>query len=87
MAGGGLRLHNLLEVVRRTGVKYLHGSMNRWRKGNGMIESTEGNGSTEDGGHVAVSGPAMLEVDVRESVRLLRDEFTAKDFAARTALR
>jgi len=87
MAGGGLRLHNLLEVVRRTGVKYLHGSMNRWRKGNGMIESTEGNGSTEDGGHVAVSGPAMLEADVRESVRLLRDEFTAKDFAARTALR
>jgi hypothetical protein len=52
-----------------------------------MIESTEGNGSTEDGGHVAVSGPAMLEADVRESVRLLRDEFTAKDFAARTALR
>jgi hypothetical protein len=29
----------------------------------------------------------MLEADVRESVRLLRDEFTAKDFAARTALR
>jgi copper homeostasis protein len=87
MAGGGLRLHNLLEVVRRTGVKYLHGSMTRAHEAVATTEFNEGNGSTAAGGHIAVSGPAMLEADVREAARLLRDEFTARDFAARPAPR
>ncbi|MGD0736810.1 MAG: copper homeostasis protein CutC [Terracidiphilus sp.] len=86
MAGGGLRLHNLLEIVRRTGVSHLHGSMTRARERNGKIESPEGNGSAA-GGHIAVSWPAMLEADVREAARLLRDEFTTMDFAARPASR
>ncbi len=33
MAGGGLRLTNLADVVRRTGVTYLHGSLKRNRAG------------------------------------------------------
>jgi copper homeostasis protein len=68
MAGGGLRLNNLVEVVRRTGASYLHGSMTRRR-------DAEAEGATS----IAVSG---LEADVRESVRLLRDEFTTREFVA-----
>lgn len=34
MAGGGLRLTNLSEVVRRTGVTHLHGSFRRYQPGN-----------------------------------------------------
>jgi copper homeostasis protein len=87
MAGGGLRLRNLLEVVRRTGVRYLHGSMTRAREGYGANELKEGNGCAAADGHIAVSGPAMLEAGVRESVRLLQDEFAARDFEARSVLR
>jgi copper homeostasis protein len=66
MAGGGLRLNNLVEVVRLTGASYLHGSMTRWRDFGGATS-------------IAMSG---LEANVRESVRLLRDEFTTREFAA-----
>jgi copper homeostasis protein len=71
MAGGGLRLSNLVEVVRRTGAHYLHGSMTRWR-------DAAADGATS----IAMSG---LEADVRESVRLLRDEFTTPEFATEPA--
>lgn len=75
MAGGGLRLANLIEVVRMTGVSYLHGSLTR------RAEWEEANGLPKRNGHDAVSGPAILEADVRESVRLLRQEFAARESA------
>lgn len=82
MAGGGLRLNNLVEVVRRTGVSHLHGSLTRWRETQATTDPNEGIGSTTTRGHSAVGDSAMLEADVRESVRLLRGEFAAKEFAA-----
>jgi copper homeostasis protein len=85
MAGGGLRLNNLLEVVRRTGVSHLHGSLTRPRLMHSTMEANEANGNNATGRHIAVSGSAMLEADVRESVRLLKDEFTTREFAAGSA--
>jgi copper homeostasis protein len=37
MAGGGLRLTNLVEVLRRTGVSYLHGSLTRRSNGHAPL--------------------------------------------------
>lgn len=54
MAGGGIRLENLGELIRRSGVDCLHGSLTR---------------PPADNGH----GAGMLEQDVREAMRLLRD--------------
>jgi copper homeostasis protein len=68
MAGGGLRLASLEEVLRRTGVSYLHGSLTR----SGVNHSAE---NRERRGHVAGSGPVPLEANVREAVRLLRHAF------------
>jgi copper homeostasis protein len=79
MAGGGLRLDNLVEVVRRTGVSYLHGSMTR-RSVEGYLA-----GELEAETLVAVCGPSTLETDVRESVRLLRREFTQRKSPAQAA--
>jgi copper homeostasis protein len=76
MAGGGLRLANLIEVVRLTGVSHLHGSLTR------RANWEEANAEPKLNGHDAVSGPAILEADVRESVRLLREEFAARESAA-----
>lgn len=60
MAGGGLRLSNLIEVVRTTGVRYLHGSMTRER----------GDGATAN---IPVAEKMKhLEGDIREAVRLFR---------------
>jgi copper homeostasis protein len=59
MAAGGLRLSNLIRLVRQTGVSNIHGSL------------------TERPPHAAGDQrdfAAMLEDDVREAVRLLRDE-------------
>ncbi|MGA9668747.1 MAG: copper homeostasis protein CutC [Terracidiphilus sp.] len=90
MAGGGLKLANLAEVVRRTGVSYLHGSLSRKagvcasesqkRTENGTANQEHGNN-----GHLAVSCQAMLEADVRESLRLLRAEIEARESAAHAA--
>jgi copper homeostasis protein len=41
MAGGGLRLENLAEVVRRSGVTRLHGSLSRKARGAGLREQIE----------------------------------------------
>jgi copper homeostasis protein len=95
MAGGGLKLANLAEVVRRTGVSYLHGSLTRGNetrrnetRGNGLhmpAKREEANGAPATNGHLAVSRQAMLEADVRESIRLLRAEIEARESAAQTA--
>ena len=68
MAGGGLRLASLEEVLRRTGVSYLHGSLTR----TGVDRGAE---NRERRGHIAPSGPVPLEANVREAVRLLRQAF------------
>jgi copper homeostasis protein len=57
IAGGGLRLATLTEVVRRSGAFSLHGSLIR------------------KNGDRAGAGNAELVADVREAVRLLRQEF------------
>ncbi|MGH9598235.1 MAG: copper homeostasis protein CutC, partial [Terracidiphilus sp.] len=73
MAGGGLRLDNLAEVVRRTGVSLLHSSLIR---GNGK----DGAGQSRGGRAIAVE--AVLEEDVREAIRIFRREFDARATAA-----
>jgi copper homeostasis protein CutC len=62
IAGGGLQLDTLTEVVRRSGVFCLHGSLTRKNGAHAAEEDT------------AVSGMDLLEADVREAVRLLRRE-------------
>ncbi len=66
IAGGGLRLASLAEVVRRSGTFSLHGSLTR-----------------SNGSHSAADGMAALEADVREAVRLLRNEFHDRKSTAR----
>ena len=58
MAGGGLTLANLPEVVRRSGIACLHGSLSRSR-------AKENNGAV---------GRFRLEDNVREAIRLLQQE-------------
>jgi copper homeostasis protein len=61
MAGGGLKLGNLAEVVRRSGVTCLHGSLSRMRGGGSkQVTLTE-----------AQTG---LEEDLREAIRILQQE-------------
>jgi len=69
MAAGGLRLSNLVRVVRHTGASYLHGSLTR-----GSANGIEG----------PANFGAKLEDDVREAMRLLRNEMKLRsglDFA------
>jgi copper homeostasis protein len=82
MAGGGLRLSNLAEVVRRTGVSYLHGSLTRRNETPIHSENGESNGKQRGNGHPATDPQAILQADVRESIRLLRQEVTARESAA-----
>lgn len=58
MAGGGLRLANLPEVVRRSRVTSLHGSLGR----------PESAADSEDG------RPVVFAEDIREAIRLLQQE-------------
>jgi copper homeostasis protein len=90
MAGGGLKLTNLAEVVRRTGVSYLHGSLSRTNgsrpsETQKRTELGEASKKSETNGHLAVSRQAMLEADVRESIRLLRAEIEARESSAHAA--
>ena len=78
MAGGGLQLTNLVEVVRRTGVRQLHGSLNRRDSGNGKAKH-----DSAHNGYITVNTLALLECDVRESVRLLHDEFKTSESLGR----
>jgi len=86
MAGGGLRLANLEEVVRRTGVSYLHGSLTRRSATSMKSENGESNGNRAGNGHPAPDTQAILEADVRESVRLLGQEVAARESAAQPTL-
>jgi copper homeostasis protein len=81
MAGGGLRLSNLAEVVRRTGVSYLHGSLTRRNETPIHAENGESNGNHAGNGHLLAETQAILQADVRESVRLLREEVLARESA------
>jgi copper homeostasis protein len=58
MAGGGLRLKNLAEVVRRSGVTCLHGSLSR----------------PASLSAVGLARQFALEEDLREAIRLLQQE-------------
>jgi copper homeostasis protein len=69
IAGGGLRLENLLEIVRRSGVFSLHGSLSRR---NGHRAPAAG----------AESKLAALEADVRQAVALLHREHREQTAAA-----
>ena len=61
MAGGGLKLANLAEVVGRSGVTCLHGSLSRMRgAGSKRVSLTE--------------LQAGLEADLREAIRILQQE-------------
>ncbi|HEY2858290.1 MAG TPA: copper homeostasis protein CutC [Terracidiphilus sp.] len=57
MAGGGLRLENMSDVLRRSGVRCLHGSLTR-------------RASTANNGHE--NGTNVLEEDIRHAMNLLR---------------
>jgi copper homeostasis protein len=78
MAGGGLTLSNLVEVVRRTGVSYLHGSL-----------TSRDLNNDEDGMKLEIEDRRMgmardLEADVRESIRLFRHEVMTRQSLARS---
>jgi copper homeostasis protein len=81
IAGGGLQLETLTEVVRRSGAFSLHGSLKR-RNGHGVKIGAAGNGASANGAATdgiaanqsAADETAALEADVREAVRLLRRE-------------
>lgn len=70
IAGGGLRLANLAELVRRSETFSLHGSLIR---SNGNANGTTG------------ADTSMLEAHVREAVRLLRNEFRSSEPALTAA--
>ena len=69
MAGGGLRLASMVEVLKRTGLRCLHGSLTR-RDGDGLPES--GHEETAEG------KARILEADVRTVVRIMRGHFAAE---------
>jgi copper homeostasis protein len=62
VAGGGLTRSNLVEVVRRTGVSFFHGSFVRW-------EVTDGGARRR-----APFSRTALEADVREAGQLIQEE-------------
>jgi copper homeostasis protein len=63
MAGGGLRLDSIAEVLEQTGLRCLHGSLTR-RAGECPPESDKTEGKA-----------AILEADVRTAVRLMQGHF------------
>jgi copper homeostasis protein len=79
MAGGGLRLANLVEVARRTGVSSLHGSLTR------KANSAERNPAHSTNGRSVSSDATRLEADVRKLVRLLRQEVQMRESASTRA--
>jgi copper homeostasis protein len=78
MAGGGLQLASLVEVLRRTGVSHLHGSLSR----KPVMHGEEGPQRKRPSSR---SGPVVSEADVHEAVRLLHGEFGAREFQAQAA--
>jgi len=78
MAGGGLQLASLVEVLRRTGVSHLHGSLSRR-----LVE--HGDEGLKRKRRSSRSSPVVSEADVHEAVRLLHREFAAKEFQTQAA--
>lgn len=74
MAGGGLRMENLAEVVHRSGVTMLHSSLTR-------EAALHPNGD----GHSGKADTNILEADVREAIRLFHDASHARTVAAESA--
>lgn len=73
MAGGGLKLASMLDVLERTGLHCLHGSLTRGA-GESLPESVAQH---------AVAGEAdILEADVRTAVRLMRMHFAVGEVTA-----
>jgi len=70
MAGGGLTLANLTEVVRQSGVSLLHGSLKRKPENGAGWENSAGNGL----GWASGRGSARLEADVRHAIGLFREQ-------------
>lgn len=78
MAGGGLRLETLVEVVRRARVSLLHGSMLR--------RHARGKNTAIHGTHNGTGINRMeLEADVRQAIRLLEREVASRERQQRTA--
>jgi len=73
MAGGGLKLASMAELLERTGVGCVHGSLTRQAEEHDR-ESTDG--------HKAVGKADILEADVRAAVKLLRGTFATRETAA-----
>ncbi len=67
MAVGGLRLANVFEVIGRTGVSYLHGSLTEWRQNAAGTRTW----TTADG--------EALEANVREALRLFRQALSVRE--------
>ena len=78
MAGGGLQLTSLVEVLRQTGVSHLHGSLSRRRVGHYE-------GSPTRKRQPSRSAPVVSQADVHEAVRLLHREFAARESQAQAA--
>jgi copper homeostasis protein len=76
MAGGGLKLASLAEVLERTGIRCVHGSLTRH-----VAEC----GPENANGHKAVGKADILEADVRAAVKLLRDTFATRGIATPSA--
>jgi copper homeostasis protein len=74
MAGGGLKLASMAEVLERTDVHCLHGSLTRRRPECGQEMAN---------GHSAAGKADLLEADVRAAVQLLRNHFSADKVYAR----
>jgi copper homeostasis protein len=78
MAGGGLQLVSLVEVLRLSGVTHLHGSLSR-------TPAANGDRGTERNRRHTRSGGIVLEEDVREAIRLLHREFAIREFQPQPA--
>jgi copper homeostasis protein len=66
MAGGGLRLASMVEVLEQTGLHCLHGSLTR-KAGDGPPVSDKAKGQAE-----------ILEGDVRTAVRIMQEHFASQ---------
>ena len=73
MAGGGLKLASMLEVLERTGLSCLHGSLAR-AAGECILESASAD--------TPVKETDTLDADVRTAVRLMRNHFDKREVAA-----
>jgi copper homeostasis protein len=76
MAGGGLELATIGEVLERTGIRCLHGSLTRRAEDCGRESLSE---------HTAVGSADILEVNVRRAVQLMQVHFVKRQIQAPAA--